>query len=44
MTQGARRRGVAAFPFFTEQYVYEGARPPPKTLDLEDLMRQVGLV
>jgi hypothetical protein len=39
----ARRRGVPAFPFFTEQYVYEGSRPAAKTLDMQALLRQVGL-
>ena len=42
--QRARRRGLAAFPFFTEQHVYEGARPPPAPpWDLDELMRKVGL-
>jgi hypothetical protein len=40
----ARARGVRSFPFFSERYRYEGARPAPAVpLDLPDLMRQVGL-
>jgi hypothetical protein len=41
--QRARERGLANFPFFTEQYVYEGARPKPQPLDLAALMKEVGL-
>jgi hypothetical protein len=41
--QQARARGLAAFPFFTEQYAYEGARPAAREWDLDALMRQVGL-
>jgi hypothetical protein len=42
--QRARQRGLAAFPFFTEQHVYEGARPAPAPpWDMDDLMRKVGL-
>ncbi|MGC4087088.1 MAG: hypothetical protein QM756_04130 [Polyangiaceae bacterium] len=39
----ARRAGLAKFPFFTESYVYEGERPPLRQIDMQALMRQVGL-
>ncbi len=39
----ARQEGVGAFPFFSDEYVYEGKLPPPHELDLVSLMREVGL-
>jgi hypothetical protein len=41
--QGARQRGVGAFPFFTEGYVYEGPWPKAQSLDMAALMKEVGL-
>jgi hypothetical protein len=41
--QAARAAGVARFPFFSERYVYEGERPEPRRLDLESLLREVGV-
>lgn len=41
--QAARSAGVARFPFFSEQYVYEGKRPEPRRLNLEALLREVGV-
>jgi len=38
-----RRLGIAAFPFFSQEYVYEGVRPDPCKRDLASLMREVGL-
>jgi hypothetical protein len=42
--QRARSRGLAAFPFFAESYVYEGPRPPERSLDVGALRRRLGLV
>jgi len=39
----ARRGGVRVFPFFSEEYRYEGTRPPVRKRNLEALMREVGL-
>lgn len=39
----ARAAGLASFPFFTNEYSYEGTYPPARPLDLEHLMREVGL-
>lgn len=41
--QKTRRAGLAAFPFLSEHYVYEGPRPPVRTFDVDDLRRRVGL-
>lgn len=41
--QRARRGGVARFPFFEQEYVYEGSWPVPRSFDLEELKRRVGL-
>jgi hypothetical protein len=41
--QAARRRGILAFPFLSQQYHYVGARPPPRTLDPRPLLAQLGL-
>jgi hypothetical protein len=41
--QRARENGLGSFPFFTEQYVYEGSMPKPRPLDLAALMKEVGL-
>lgn len=41
--QRARRAGLGAFPFLTEQYVYEGPRPPARAFDVAELRRRVGL-
>ncbi len=40
---GARSRGLAHFPFFSEAYVYEGTSPKARSRDLSDAMRRVGL-
>jgi hypothetical protein len=37
----ARKLGVGRFPFFSESYVYEGATPPARKLDLSALMQKV---
>jgi hypothetical protein len=42
--QRARSRGLSAFPFFADKYVYEGPRPPERSLDLGALRRRLGLV
>lgn len=39
----ARERGLAAFPFFTNAYRYEGASPPARSFDRSRLMREIGL-
>lgn len=39
----ARERGLAAFPFFTSGYRYEGSSPPVKSFDRPRLMREIGL-
>jgi hypothetical protein len=41
--QRARESGLAGFPFFTEQYVYEGSMPKRQPLDMDALMKEVGL-
>jgi hypothetical protein len=41
--QKTRRAGVAAFPFLTEHYLYEGPLPPERTLDLGSLLEQAGI-
>jgi len=41
--QQARRAGLAAFPFLSDRYVYEGPLPPERTLDLESLLEQAGI-
>jgi hypothetical protein len=41
--QRARRAGVAAFPFLSDSYVYEGTLPPERTLDLASLLEQAGI-
>ena len=41
--QRARRRGLAAFPFFSECYLYDGERPPEQPLDLAALRQRLGL-
>jgi hypothetical protein len=42
--QRARSRGLSAFPFFADSYVYEGPRPPEQSLDVDALRRRMGLV
>jgi hypothetical protein len=42
--QRARSRGLSAFPFFAESYVYEGPRRPERSLDLDAVRRKMGLV
>lgn len=39
----ARAGGIAAFPFFSNEYRYEGTSPSPRKLDLGVLMKRVGL-
>jgi hypothetical protein len=39
----ARAAGLHKFPFFSQQYCYEGSSPPVRRLDLDALMQQVGL-
>jgi hypothetical protein len=39
----ARDRGLAAFPFFTNGYRYEGESPPVRRFDRPRLMREIGL-
>jgi hypothetical protein len=41
--QKARRAGLAAFPFLSDRYVYEGTLPPERTLDLASLLEQAGI-
>jgi len=41
--QEARRAGLAAFPFLSDRYVYEGALPPERALDLGSLLEQAGI-
>ncbi len=41
--QKTRRAGLAAFPFLSEGYVYEGPRPPARAFDVAELRRRVGL-
>jgi hypothetical protein len=42
--QKARRAGIDAFPFSFGRYVYEGPQPAPRSLDLDALKRQLGLL
>lgn len=41
--QKTRRRGLRSFPFFSEEYAYEGARPAPRPLELQRWLSEVGL-
>lgn len=41
--QRARDAGLASMPFFSEEYVYEGSRPPIRAIDSEALLKEVGL-
>jgi hypothetical protein len=41
--QKARRAGLAAFPFLTEAYTYEGTRPPVRSFDEGALRARLGL-
>jgi len=39
----ARAAGLAKFPFFSNEYIFEGTSPPARRFDLETLMQRVGL-
>jgi hypothetical protein len=39
----ARAAGLARFPFFSKEHVFEGSSPAPRRFDLEALMQRVGL-
>jgi len=39
----ARAAGLAQFPFFAKEYIFEGTSPPVRRFDLETLMQRVGL-
>ena len=41
--QRARKGGIAAFPFFTREYAYEGRWPQPRSFDFEELRKRVGV-